>query len=108
MGRYTNKAFSIAAILLIAANIGYSIPDYSYSQEKTFIKSPVPQSEGFSFLANDSEDRADLTSSLFLYPTNIFRFLFSNFQDQPDNTESYITERLFSLPPYLLLRRLLL
>jgi hypothetical protein len=54
--------FRIVALALLAVSAAFSFPENHYSVEKTFVKSPTPQTEACSLLANDIEDSDDYST----------------------------------------------
>lgn len=50
------------ALALLAVSAAFTFPESHYSIEKTFIKSPAPQTEICSLLADDLEDSNDFST----------------------------------------------
>ncbi|HCW09366.1 MAG TPA: hypothetical protein DGG95_18580 [Cytophagales bacterium] len=104
--RYKQGIFRVMATLLILVSVSFSMPDNYYSIEKTFIKSPSPQAELFSFIVNDLEDTDD--SSPDLISLEFIKFDFSIFTIHSTESESALSEKIVKLDPIYLIHRKLL
>ena len=55
------------ALALLAVSAAFTFPESHYSIEKTFIKSPAPQTEICSLLADDIEDSNDFSTGVHFF-----------------------------------------
>jgi len=86
---------------------GFTFPESHYSVEKTFFKQQSPQSEAFSFVADDIEDSDDLATDTHFFQ-NEFVFRITPSSDTSSEGMSRQIDRKYSELVYLLHRQLLI
>ena len=60
------------AVALLAVCAGFSFPESHYSEEKTFVNAPLPQTEICTLLCDDVEDSNDYSTGAYFFQNTVF------------------------------------
>jgi hypothetical protein len=100
--------FRLIAVVLLAVCAGFTFPESHYSDEKTFVNAPSPQTEICTLLCDDVEDSNDYSTGAHFFQSAIFaQTTFSLLDSSSKNSIQQVYRQTYACV-YLLHRQLLI